>query len=237
VDHNICYPPYFFRMRNIDPIPHFFWYDYWTLLKKFALLYHSRLINEVVNADLNFKTFWLASKSWKNFINSQPYILCLQLFRKLNKTISILRWNLTWTDRTSRQAEITFEHSWNWMIVIVSLNFQEFMYCIVNLTHHKFSRWVGYSQWLPCRGFHDTILLSVVWLELWSVLDISGIVVMIWIQYSRFSWSPSFINKAGSQKPANRLKIRPQYIDFSCLNPVWKMRLYPSVILIRYQIH
>ena len=40
-----------------------------------------------------------------------------------------------------------------------------------------------------------------------------------------------------TKKPANRLKLRPQYIDFSCLNPVWKMRLYPSVILITYQIY
>jgi hypothetical protein len=30
------------------------------------------------------------------------------------------------------------------------------------------------------------------------------------------------------KKPANRLKLRPQYIDFSFLNPVLKMRIYPG---------
>ena len=94
-----------------------------------------------------------------------------------------------------------------------------------------------YPFLISALSFAVIILLSVFWLRLWSVDDISGIVVIIWTQCSRFLGSPSFINEVDSKKPANRLKLRPQYIDFSCLNPVWKMRLYPSVILITYQIY
>ena len=39
------------------------------------------------------------------------------------------------------------------------------------------------------------------------------------------------------KKPANQWKLRPQYIDLSCLHSAKKMRIHSSVILIRYQIH
>jgi hypothetical protein len=46
------------------------------------------------------------------------------------------------------------------------------------------------------------------------------LLVMILTQCSRFLGS-LFIHQQGRIKtPANRLKLRPQYIDLSCLNPV-----------------
>lgn len=45
---------------------------------------------------------------------------------------------------------------------------------ILYIGDHKCCHWASYSQWLPCRRFHDTILLSQVCERLWYLAAKTG---------------------------------------------------------------
>jgi len=57
-------------------------------------------------------------------------------------------------------------------------------------------------------------------LRLLSVDDILGIVLLICTPKFTTCKTALIHLRERLKKPANRLKLRPQYIDFSCLDPI-----------------
>ena len=88
----------------------------------------------------------------------------------------ILWWLLEQKSRDYAMNTTTYRFAW---FVLENKNWRIIFFCLpsqISLVFRGYEKIPGiyYLQWLNCHGFPDTILLSQVWVRLWSMADITA---------------------------------------------------------------